>query len=159
MGEIRICSPKAGGRLVFGKCALKEYESGALRGPNTCKGVTNSQGICDSCPISQDRDLCRPNGGYRIPGWTSQVSGGPLVTGLPFAVGETWDFTQNFHGGVNAMGFQTITGKPGRVRAADDGTVVWEKETCVLIRRADGMDLGYQHVEPSDIAELKPVMA
>ena len=48
---------------------------------------------------------------------------GTLVTGLPFAIGETWYFTQNFHGGVNAMDFQTTSGQPGRVLAADSGTV------------------------------------
>lgn len=33
-----------------------------------------------------------------FPAGQVNAAGGPLVTGLPFAVGETWNFTQNFHG-------------------------------------------------------------
>jgi len=80
----------------------------------------------------------------------------PLITGLPWAVGETWNFTQNFHGGQNALDFQTITGSAGRVLAADSGTVVsTPTSTCILVDRGDGIRLGYQHLEPSDLAKFK----
>ncbi len=79
----------------------------------------------------------------------------PLVTGLPWAPGETWNFTQSFHGGAqNALDFQTTTGKPGRILAADEGNITWAYETCVLITRSDGIALGYQHVVPADIKTL-----
>ncbi len=79
---------------------------------------------------------------------------GNVITGLPFAVGETWNYAQNFHGGQNAMDFGTTTGKPGRVLAADGGVVISAYQTCVTIQRSDGLILGYQHIQPSDIAKL-----
>jgi hypothetical protein len=80
----------------------------------------------------------------------------PIVVGLPWAVGETWNFTQNFHGGQNALDFQTTTGRAGRILAADSGTVVSSPtSTCILIDRGDGIKLGYQHLEPSDLAKFK----
>ncbi len=90
-----------------------------------------------------------------FPAGQVNAAGGPLVTGLPFAVGETWNFAQNFHGGVNAMDFGTTTGRPGQVLAADSGVVIFAEQTCTKIKRADGVVLGYQHLEPNDIANLK----
>lgn len=79
----------------------------------------------------------------------------PLVTGLPFAVGETWRLITNFHGGVNALDLQTFDTRQGVVRAADDGKVLWARETCVGVKRKDKVVLGYQHIRKSDIQKLK----
>ena len=80
----------------------------------------------------------------------------PIITRLPWAIGDIWRFTQNFHQSTNALDFQTNTGSPGRVLAADAGTVVWAYETCVLIDRGDGIKLGYQHIASGDIAKFSP---
>lgn len=89
---------------------------------------------------------------------SSPAFSGKIETGLPFAIGETWNFTQNFHGGVNAIDLQTIDGKPGTVVAADDGYVILATQTCAKIQRDDGLILGYQHIEPKDISNLATMM-
>lgn len=80
-----------------------------------------------------------------------------IVGGLPWKLNQTWRLIQTFHGGSqNALDFATLDGKPGKVYAADSGKVVWAYETCILIKRKDGLELGYQHISKSDIKNWKP---
>ncbi|MCB2160714.1 M23 family metallopeptidase [bacterium] len=77
------------------------------------------------------------------------------LTRLPWKNGETWKYRQTEHGNNFALDFATTNGKPGEVYAADSGKVVWAKETCILIRRSDGVEMGYQHIRTKDIKKFK----
>lgn len=82
---------------------------------------------------------------------TSEV----YTTGLPWQVGTKWYYRTSIHGGNNALDFASPNGVAGAVRAADKGTVVWAYETCMLIRRPDGLQIGYQHIAKADIRSWK----
>jgi hypothetical protein len=97
---------------------------------------------------------------FVVPSPTSSVSAGNkiFVQFFPWKFGATWKLTQDFHGTLsngkpqNALDFATLDGKPGKVFAADDGIVLSAKETCIIIKRSDDLQLGYQHISKSDIA-------
>ncbi len=74
------------------------------------------------------------------------------TTGLPWQPGTTWYYRTSIHGGNNALDLASPCGTVGQIRAADSGTVVWAYETCILVRRSDGLEIGYQHVDAGDIA-------
>ncbi|MCA9994625.1 MAG: M23 family metallopeptidase [Anaerolineales bacterium] len=80
------------------------------------------------------------------------------IPGLPWAIGESWKYNRNpiTHG--NTGEFEFDFGTPtlnvaGTVRAADSGTVIQAKETCLTVRRSgDNLELFYQHIRPTDIS-------
>lgn len=88
---------------------------------------------------------------------------------FPWKMNTTWKLAADFHGKINgkaqnALDFATLDGKPGEVYAADDGIIKSAKETCVVISRSDGLELGYQHINKADISKLakkigKPIYA
>ena len=76
-------------------------------------------------------------------------------TGLPWQQGTSWYYRQSIHGSNSALDLANPCGTVGQVRAADSGTVVWAYETCMLVRRSDGLQIGYQHLNSGNIATWK----
>ena len=79
-----------------------------------------------------------------------------FTTGLPWQQGTTWYYRTSIHGSNNGLDFASPCGYVGEVKAADSGTVVWAYETCILVRRSDGLEIGYQHIASADIAPWDP---
>lgn len=77
------------------------------------------------------------------------------TTGLPWQPGTSWYYRQSIHGGNQALDLASPGGAPGDIMAADSGKVVWAYETCMLVKRADGLQIGYQHVAKNDIKRWK----
>lgn len=72
------------------------------------------------------------------------------VQGFPWAVGQTWKYSQDLHGSINnALDFGTPNGGKGDVYSVDSGTVVSVNSCTIKIKRADGLHMAYHHVQPS----------
>lgn len=95
-------------------------------------------------------------------GTTGQVDSTAVTaaytTGLPWQPNTTWYYRTSIHGGNNALDFASPCGQVGNVMAADKGTVVWAYSTCMLVKRPDGLQVGYQHLAPSNISVWKAGM-
>lgn len=88
----------------------------------------------------------------------SESRSSDLVPGLPWVVNGSWRYNQSPHGeDESALDFGTPTpGVAAEVRAADTGMVLYAYETCVSVKRRDGLRVGYQHIRPSDVARFTP---
>lgn len=72
------------------------------------------------------------------------------VQGFPWKDGETWKYSQDLHGSVNnALDFGTPNGTPADVYSVDDGVVHSVNDCTIIVKRSDGLYIGYHHVTPS----------
>lgn len=76
------------------------------------------------------------------------------VQGLPWPVNHAWRYNGSWDNSHRAFDFGTPTqGQSAQVYAADSGSVIYSYETCLIVRRGgDNLELLYQHINPSDIA-------
>ena len=72
---------------------------------------------------------------------------------FPLQDGTAIKYSQDMHGSANnGFDFATTNGQQGNVYTADSGIIVEAAETCIEIRRLDGLHHGYQHIDPADVA-------
>ena len=76
------------------------------------------------------------------------------VPALPWAVGSTWRLNDGLHDGdVYGLDFGVLPqGTPQPVYAVDEGEVVYTGDTCMIVRRPDGLEMYYQHISSIDIS-------
>lgn len=82
------------------------------------------------------------------------------VPGLPWTMGETWRYTGGFHAGW-ALDFAPLQkdgqGVQGNVHALEGGEIVSRPtneeggQSCIYVKRGDGLIMMYQHIESSDL--------
>lgn len=78
------------------------------------------------------------------------------VPAMPWEVGTSWRFNQDFHMSYS-YDFGTPIDGPSRsaaVHTMDAGEIIATDGTCVTIQRNDGLQIFYQHIDSDDVSNL-----
>jgi hypothetical protein len=117
----------------------EKYPSLVADAPEELLSTYAKQTLIDS--VSSDGEEVHPAGS----------SAAPYTLGLPWQEGTTWYYRTSIHGSNNALDFANSCGTVGDIKATDAGVVDWKGDTCLIVRRSDGLRVGYQHVAKVDV--------